>query len=120
MDNSKIRGPKVKFLGYANISGRNIRKYRELLVPKCSQNDLANKFLLLGYPMHKNTIQKIEKGDREVNDIELRLFAQILHVKIDDLINIDDLPSEAKTSAAYSDNSNDYGLRNIADKPTDD
>lgn len=117
MDNSKIRGPKVKFLGRANISGRNIKKYRELLVPKCSQNDLANKMQLAGYQIHKNTIQRIENGEREVNDIELRLFAQILHVNVDDLISIDDLPEVAKTSAAYSDNSNDYGLRNIADKP---
>lgn len=115
MDNNKIRGPKVKFLGYANISGHNIKKYRENLVPKCSQNDLANKMQLAGYPIHKNTIQRIENGEREVNDIELRLFAQILHVSVDDLININDLPDIAKTTDAYSDNSNDYGLLNVAD-----
>lgn len=119
MDNSKIRGPKVRFLGFANISGHNIKKYRENLVPKCSQNDLANKLQLAGYSIHKNTIQKIEQGEREVNDIELRLFAQVLNVTVDDLIDITDLPEKAKTPEAYSNNSYNYGLRNIADKPID-
>ena len=35
----------------------------------------------------KNAIQRIENGDRFVTDIELRVFAQVLKVSYEDLLD---------------------------------
>ena len=45
---------------------------------------------LKGIDLGKNAIQRIECGKRFVTDIELKAFAQILHVTTDELLRGDD------------------------------
>ena len=42
---------------------------------------------LANIDIDKNAIQRIESGDRFVTDIELRVFAQVLKVSYEDLLN---------------------------------
>ena len=44
---------------------------------------------LQGLELDKNAIQRIESGQRFITDIELRVFALVLGVTCDDLLNID-------------------------------
>jgi UDP-N-acetyl-D-mannosaminuronate dehydrogenase len=41
---------------------------------------------LIGIDVDKNAIQRIENGKRFVTDIELKAFASIFEVKIDELV----------------------------------
>jgi transcriptional regulator with XRE-family HTH domain len=41
---------------------------------------------LLGIDIGKNTIQRIESGDRFVTDIELKIFASLFNVTADELL----------------------------------
>ncbi len=40
-----------------------------------------------GLDLDKNAIQKIESGERFVTDIEIRIFAKVLQVSYDELLN---------------------------------
>lgn len=40
-----------------------------------------------GPDLDKNAIQKIESGQRFVTDIEIRIFAKVLQVNYDELLN---------------------------------
>ena len=42
---------------------------------------------LIGIDVDKNAIQRIECGKRFVTDIELRAFAEIFEVTLDELVN---------------------------------
>ena len=53
---------------------------------KMSQRALADKMQLIGIDVDKNAIQRIECGKRFVTDIELKAFAEVFNIKIDDLI----------------------------------
>ena len=53
---------------------------------KLSQRGLADKMQLIGVDVDKNTIQRIECGKRFVTDIELKAFAEIFAVSLDELI----------------------------------
>ena len=57
------------------------------LSPKVSQRAFAEQLQLKGIDLDKNAIQRIEAGKRFVTDIELKAFAQILHVTADELLN---------------------------------
>ena len=39
-----------------------------------------------GLDIGKNTIQRIESGERFVTDIELKAFSEVLHVSCDELL----------------------------------
>lgn len=54
------------------------------------QRALADLMQLQGMDLDKNAIQRIECGKRFVTDIELKAFAQILHVTTDELLRGDD------------------------------
>ena len=60
---------------------------RMSMVPKCSQRALADKLQLHGMDVDKNTIQRLESGQRFVTDIELRIIAQVLGVTTDELLS---------------------------------
>ena len=69
-----------------NICGENIRKLRLSYPTKLSQRALADKMQLIGIDIDKNAIQRIECGKRFVTDIELRGFAEIFNVDINQLV----------------------------------
>ncbi len=72
--------------GKNNLCGDNIRKLRLSYPTKLSQRALADKMQLIGIDIDKNAIQRIECGKRFVTDIELRGFAEIFGVSIDQLV----------------------------------
>ena len=69
-----------------NLCGENIRALRLGYPTRLSQRALADKMQLIGIDMDKNAIQRIESGKRFVTDIELKAFAQIFGVGIEELI----------------------------------
>lgn len=73
--------------GLNNISGSNIKKIRQALPGKVSQRKLADMLQMEGLDLDKNAIQKIESGERFVTDIEIRIFAKVLQVSFDELLN---------------------------------
>ena len=110
------RRRKIRFLGRANIAGLNIKKYREAIVPTCSQNDLAHKLQLAGLNVHKNMVSMVENGDQCINDVELRTFAQVLGVSVADLMDesiYKDYPYVPNIE--YSEDSYDVGLASVAE-----
>ncbi|MBR7117389.1 MAG: helix-turn-helix transcriptional regulator [Clostridia bacterium] len=77
---------KNKDEGRNNICGENIRALRLGYSTKLSQRALADKLQLIGIDVDKNAIQRIECGKRFVTDIELRAFAEVFGVTLDELI----------------------------------
>ena len=72
--------------GKNNLCGDNIRKLRLSYPTKLSQRALADKMQLIGIDIDKNAIQRIECGKRFVTDIELKGFAEIFGVSLDQLV----------------------------------
>ena len=77
---------KNKRNGRNNLCGEKVRELRLAYPTRLSQRALADKMQLIGIDVDKNAIQRIESGKRFVTDIELKAFAEVLDVKIDDLI----------------------------------
>ena len=72
--------------GRNNLCGEKINKLRTNYPIKLSQRALADKMQLIGIDVDKNAIQRIECGKRFVTDIELKAFAEIFGVSVNDLI----------------------------------
>lgn len=70
--------------GRNNVSGKNIREYRQAL--GFSQRMLADQIQLLGLDIDKNAVQRIESGQRFVTDIELCVFAKYFRVPLENLV----------------------------------
>ena len=70
--------------GLNNLCGKQIALLRKDL--RLSQRALADKLQLIGLDVDKNAIQRIECGKRFVTDIELKGFAEIFGVNIDQLV----------------------------------
>lgn len=70
-----------------NISGSKIKKYRQFLPGKIPQRKLADMLQIEGLDLDKNAIQKIESGQRFVTDIELKIFAKVLQISYNELLN---------------------------------
>ena len=77
---------KNKTDGRNNLCGENIKKLRIAFPTKLSQRALADKMQLIGIDIDKNAVQRIESGQRFVTDIELKAFAEVFGVSLDDLI----------------------------------
>ena len=67
-----------------NISGANIRKYRE--AADMSQESLAANLQLLGLDLNQKAISRIETGLRVVPDYELLYFSKVFQVSIAELL----------------------------------
>ena len=78
---------KNKTDGRNNLCGENIKKLRIAFPTKLSQRALADKMQLIGIDIDKNAVQRIESGQRFVTDIELKAFAEVFGVSLDDLVN---------------------------------
>lgn len=67
-----------------NVIGPLIRKYREQ--SNLSQSELSNKLLLIDIDIPKNSIQRLECGDRIIKDYELAGISKVLSISIDELL----------------------------------
>jgi transcriptional regulator with XRE-family HTH domain len=64
--------------------GSNVRTLRTEL--KMTQADLADAMAKAKFPVHLNTISKIERGDREISVDELEAFARVFGVSTESLL----------------------------------
>lgn len=76
--------------GKLNIAGRKIAHLRMALPGKVSQKKLADMLQLEGLEIEKNAVQQIESGERFIIDVELKSFAKILGVTVDELLTSED------------------------------
>lgn len=66
-----------------NIVGKNIKEIREKA--GITQEQLAIRLEMAGWRIDRFLISKIERGERQVLDIEVQLFAKVLEVSINSL-----------------------------------
>lgn len=71
--------------GKLNIVGNKIKYYREK--NKLSYQTLSDKMMLLGVDIHRQSIYKVEIGERTVVDYELCAFAKCFNITVNDLIS---------------------------------
>lgn len=76
------------YTGKKNLCGDRIRIER--LKKRMTQMELAAKIQLQGITLERDSISRIEIGTRFVTDYELKLFAKVLNVTVDDLLEEDD------------------------------
>ena len=74
------------YKGKKNLCGDRIRIER--LKKRMTQMELAAKIQLQGITLERDSISRI--GTRFVTDYELKLFAKVLNVTVDDLLEEDD------------------------------
>ena len=74
--------------GTFNVCGQKIKALRKSFIPTVSQRALADMRQLAGMDIDKNAIQRIESGNRFVTDIELKAFSNVLHISVDDLLDV--------------------------------
>ena len=72
------------YRGKKNLSGDKIREAR--LKQRLSQSDLAAKVQIAGVTLERDSISRIEIGTRFVTDYELKIFAKVLHVNVEWLL----------------------------------
>ena len=72
--------------GKNNLCGDNVRRLRLSSSAKLSQKGLADKMQLIGIDIDKNAVQRIECGKRFVTDIELKGFAEVFGVRVEELM----------------------------------
>ena len=81
--------------------GYTVAKIRKQLL--ISQRELADRLQVLGWNIDKNGIQRIESGERFVNDMELIYLARLFNMTIPELYN--DVPSIDTISFDTNENS---------------
>ena len=72
------------FCGKKNVCGEKVREARKQ--KKMTQEDLAAKLQVAGVLVERNSICKIETGERFVADYELAALAKILDVSMEWLV----------------------------------
>ena len=72
--------------GKKNISGDRIREARQKM--RLSQTDLAARMQVEGVLIERDSISRIEIGARFVPDYELPVFAKVLNVSVDWLLDL--------------------------------
>lgn len=72
------------FGGEKNISGNRIHQARAAM--RLSQSELAARMQVNGVIIEREAVSKIETGDRFVTDYELMIFARVLGVSVDWLL----------------------------------
>lgn len=72
------------YRGKKNLSGDKIREAR--LKQRLSQSDLAAKVQIAGVTLERDSISRTEIGTRFVTDYELKIFAKVLHVNVEWLL----------------------------------
>lgn len=74
----------IKYNGKLNAIGSKIKDYR--IKNKMTQKELAEQLQLYGIDLNKNSLQKVERGDRIIKEYELAVFCKILKVSADELL----------------------------------
>lgn len=74
----------IKYNGQLNAIGGTIKTYR--IKNKMTQKELSEKLQLYGIDLNKNSLQKIERGDRIIKEYELAVFSIIFNVSADELL----------------------------------
>lgn len=72
--------------GTRNLCGKKIAQLRKAMPERRSQRKLAEQVQLRGIDIDKTAIKRIENGERYVTDIELKIFADIFSVSVDELL----------------------------------
>lgn len=72
------------YRGKKNLCGDRIREAR--LKQRLSQSDLAAKIQIEGVTLERDSISRIEIGTRFVTDYELKIFARVLRVNVEWLL----------------------------------
>lgn len=67
-----------EYKGKKNLCGERIRQAR--VIQKLSQKELAAKIQIEGVTMERDSISRIERGTRFVTDYEVKIFAKVLKV----------------------------------------
>lgn len=67
-----------------NICGSKIKFFRKS--KKLSQQELTARLQVSGISLERDSISRIESGSRFVSDFELKAFADLLGVAIEDLL----------------------------------
>jgi transcriptional regulator with XRE-family HTH domain len=71
-----------------NVVGNHIKEIREKL--GITQDQLAIRLEMVGWHVDRFLISKIERGERQVLDTEVQLFAKALKVSISSLFGKDE------------------------------
>lgn len=74
----------TKYNNKLNVIGNVIKYYREK--NNLTLVDLSNKLLLLGIDIPKNSLQRLEKGNRIIKDFELAGISKVLNVSTEILL----------------------------------
>mgnify|MGYP004509287469 FL=1 len=74
----------IKYNGKLNAIGSKIKDCR--IKNKMTQKELAEKLQLYGIDLNKNSLQKLERGDRIIKEYELAVFCEVLNVSADELL----------------------------------
>ena len=75
------------FDGKKNICGKRVKEARKKL--GLSQEDLAARLQVSGVVIERNSISRIESGERFVADYELLVLSRILNVSTSYLLDIE-------------------------------
>lgn len=75
------------YKGNKNISGERIREAR--LKRRFSQSDLAAQMQVRGVTLERDSISRVEIGTRFVTDYEVKLFAEVLGVRVSWLLGME-------------------------------
>lgn len=79
---------KLDYNGKRNVCGERIRIAR--VTRRISQYTMAAKMQTRGVNIEQDAISRIESGERLVTDYELRAFAAVFGVPIEDLMDPED------------------------------
>lgn len=74
----------TKYNDNLNVIGEKIKYYRE--INNLSLSQLSDKLQLIGIDIPKNSLQRLEKGDRIIKEYELAGFSKIFKVPTDELL----------------------------------
>ena len=80
------------YKGKKNLCCNRIREAR--LTQRLSQSDLAAKLQVEGVIIERDSISRIEIGTRFVTDYELKVFARVLKVNVDWLLEEENPPNK--------------------------
>lgn len=74
----------IKYNGKLNAIGDKIKEYR--IKNNMTQKELSEKLQLYGIDLNKNSLQKVERGDRIIKEYELAVFCEVLNVSADEIL----------------------------------
>lgn len=75
----------TKYHGRLNVIGEKIRDHRE--ERHWSQQVLSDKLQLIGIDIPKNSLQRLENGNRVIKDYELAGIMKVLEISADELLS---------------------------------